>query len=72
MFNESDCALCQQSVTGGIETTTIPTTTTTTTPKPSICWVNGKNPCNFGSCLMKNETYSCLCFPGYKGKDKSD
>ena len=66
MVNVSEYFPFLSSVTGGLEYETIPTTT------PSICWVNGKNPCNFGSCLIKNETYSCLCFPGYKGKKKPD
>ena len=65
MVDESDCANCQKSVTSGLQTEAI-----STTPNPSICWVNGTNPCNFGSCLIKNEKYSCLCFPGYKGKKK--
>jgi hypothetical protein len=44
--------------------------TTTTTPQPSICWQNGKNPCNYGSCSISSVSkygYLCFCPPDVKG-----
>ena len=30
------------------------------------------NPCKHGSCENKNNDYSCICKPGYSGKDCDD
>ena len=42
----------------------------TTTPAPNVCWVNGKNPCNLGSCSRSSlfsSGYFCVCSPGVTG-----
>ena len=44
--------------------------TTTTTPKPSLCWQQGKNPCNLGTCTISSTAkhgYLCFCPPDVQG-----